>query len=85
MENQTIPCVVHEDDMSRMERTNARQAKIIVLLIILFTLSNAFWIHGETQYEDVVATTQEVTQDNNNGVNNFVGGDGVISNGKASN
>ena len=43
----------------------------------------AAFFYYESQYEDIVTTTQEVTQDNDNGTNNFIGGDGVIADGEA--
>ena len=78
-----IPYIVHEGDMARQERTIKRLWILCILLIILLCGSNAAWFYHESQYEDVVTTTQEVIQDNDNGTNNFVGGDGVITNGKA--
>lgn len=78
-----IPYIVHEGDMARQERTIKRLWILCILLIILLCGSNAAWFYHESQYEDVVTTTQEVIQDNDNGTNNLVGGDGVITNGKA--
>ena len=78
-----IPYIVHEGDMARQERTIKRLWILCILLVILLCGSNAAWFYHESQYEDVVTTTQEVIQANDNGTNNFVGGDGVITNGKA--
>ena len=80
-----IPYFAHEGDMARQERTIKRLWISTLILTFLFVGAVIFLVYRETQYEDVVTTTQEVTQDNNNGVNSFVGGDGVISNGKANN
>lgn len=81
-EKATIPYFCHEGEMARAERTNKRLWILCIILIVLLFTSNAAWIYYESQFEDIVETTQEVTQDNSNGINNFVGGDGVIDNGK---
>lgn len=83
MEQKMIPYFCHEGDMARAERTIKRLWILCILLIILLVGTNAAWIYYESQYEDVVTTTQEVTQDSENGTNNFVGGDGVIADGEA--
>ena len=82
MEQKMIPYFCHEGDMARAERTIKRLWILCILLIILLVGTNAAWIYYESQYEDVVTTTQEVTQDNDNGTNNFIGGDGVITDGE---
>lgn len=77
-----IPYFAHEGEMARAERTNKRLWILCIILIILLVATNAIWIYYENQFEDVVETTQEVVQENSDGVNNFVGGDGVITNGE---
>ena len=81
-EQKMIPYFCHEGDMARAERTIKRLWILCILLILLLVGSNASWIYYESQFQDEVTTSQEVTQDNDNGVNNFVGGDGVITNGQ---
>lgn len=78
----TIPYLVHEGDMARQERTIKRLWILCIVLVVLLAGSNAFWFYYESQFEEVVETTQEVTQENSDGVNNFVGGNGVITNGE---
>lgn len=82
MENRvTIDWAVHEADMARMERVNRRLWIVLIVVIALFTITNAAWIVYENQFEDVVTTTETVTQDTGNGNGNntfsgdFVGGD----------
>lgn len=53
-----VPYLVHEYDMTRMERTNERLWIIIIILIILFVGSIAYIIYVKDQYEDVVVTTE---------------------------
>ena len=69
-----IPYIVHESAMARMERQLKRLWITILVLIVLLVGTNGVWIWYEGQFEDVV-TTQEVTQEAENGTNNFVGGD----------
>lgn len=70
---QTIPYIVHEQEMTHRERTERRLWITIILLIVLLVGSNAGWIYYESQFEDVV-TTQEVVQEADNGTNSFIGG-----------
>ena len=69
-----IPYIVHESAMARTERQFKRLWRTILVLIVLLVGTNGIWIWYESQFEDVV-TTQEVTQEAENGTNNFVGGD----------
>ena len=71
-----IPFIAHESAMARMERVIKRQWATIILLICMLLGTNVAWLWYESQYEEVTTTTtQEVTQDADNGTNNFVGGD----------
>lgn len=83
MDQKMIPYFCHEGDMARAERTIKRLWILCILLIVLLVGTNIAWIHYESQFEDSVSTTQEVTQDSSAGINNFIGGDGVIEDGKA--
>lgn len=51
----------------------------IILLIVLLFGSNAAWIIRESQF---VETETTITQENEDGYNNFIGNDGDIQNGK---
>ena len=70
---QTIPYIVHEQEMARRERTEKRLWLTIILLICLLVGTNAGWIYYESQFTDVI--TQEVVQEADNGNNSFIGGD----------
>lgn len=74
--NTTIPYLVYESTMARMERTVKRMFILCIVLIAVTVISNMAWIHYENQFEDVV-TTQEITQD----VDSGVGGDAIINDG----
>ena len=73
-----VPYIVHEASMARSERTVKRLWATIILLILLFVGSNAAWLYYESQFEDVITT---VTQENEDGHNNFIGRDGEVQNG----
>ena len=80
----TVPYIVWESDRARAERTTKRLIAVIVLLIILFVGSNAFWVYEWTRYDFSSETSTEtvVEQDTENGgYNNFIGSDGEIANG----
>lgn len=75
-----MPYIVHESAMARNEREKKRYCVIIIILIAALILSNAAWIYYESQWEVVEQT--EITQDNENGYNNYIGNDCDIHNGE---
>ena len=82
MENRvTIDWAAHEADMARMERINKRLWIALIVVILLLAGSNTVWIWRETQFEDVITTTETVTQDTGSGSGDntfsgdFIGGD----------
>ena len=79
MEN-NVPYIVFESSQARMERTNRRLWITTIILIALLFLTNGAWIYYESQFEDTV-----ITQENADGVNNYVGNDGDIFNGETIN
>lgn len=78
MDQKMIPYFCHEGDMARAERTIKRLWILCILLIVLLVGTNIAWIHYESQFMDEVT----VTQDSDTGTNNYLGGNGVITNGK---
>ena len=75
MEQNTIPYYAHEGIVARMERTIRRLWVLCIILILLLAGTNAAWIYYENSFEDVV-----VTQENDDGYNNYIGEDGTITN-----
>ena len=71
---QTVPYIVHESDMSRLERQLKRLWIVILVLIFMLVGSNCAWLWYESQFE-TVETVQEVIQEADNGENHFIGGD----------
>ena len=78
--SETVPYIVHEGMMARAERTAKRLWITILLLIVLLVGTNAGWIWHESQFEDIA-----ISQENEDGYNNFIGNDGDIFNGETDN
>lgn len=74
-----IPYIAYESGMARMERTNRRIWIVCIILIIALVGSNLAWLFYERQF-DTIST--EITQENADGINNYIGNDGDINNGK---
>ena len=72
---ESVPYIVHESDMSRLERQLKRLWIVILVLIFLLVGSNCAWLWYESQFETVEETYQEVIQEADNGENHFIGGD----------
>ena len=77
---ETIPYIAHESAMARAERAAKRLWIVIILLIVMLVATNGAWIWYESQFETI---TTEVTQENADGYNNYIGNDGDINNGDA--
>lgn len=77
-----VPYIVHEGDMARLERANRRLWILSIMLVCLLVGTNAGWVWYESQFQDEVMT---ITQENEEGYNNFIGNDGDIINGEANN
>lgn len=78
-----VPYIVFEGEMARLERVIKRQFVLILVTICLLVGTNAYWIWYESQFEDVVTTTeQDVTQKVDADDGNAIINDGVHINGK---
>lgn len=78
-----IPFVVHESGMTRMERIVKRLAVALIVSILLIFASNALWLYAWMQYDysSNATTAETVTVDGKDGVANYIGNDGDITNG----
>ncbi len=87
MENNTdllmIPYVVLEANRASSDKEKKQLWIVIILLIIMLVGTNGAWLWYESQFETV--TTTEITQENSDGYNNYIGNDGDINNGNAEN
>ena len=77
-----MPIAQHEKDQNRLMGIIKWLIAVIVILIVLFVGSNAFWIWRDSQYEDVVTTEEIVVDADDNGNANYIGQDGNIYNGE---
>jgi hypothetical protein len=80
---EAVPYIVHESAMTRAERGSKRLWVVIILLIVLLVGSNGAWLWYESQFE--IVETVEVTQENADGYNNYIGNDGDVVNGNPKN
>lgn len=65
MENkapETIPYIVHESHVARLERTIKRLWILCIIIFLALVGTNAYWIWYESHFEDEVIT-QEMMQD----------------------
>ena len=70
---ESVPYIVHESSMARMERNAKRLWITILVLIVMLVATNGAWILYENQFEDI-----EIVQENADGYNSFIGNDGDI-------
>lgn len=80
---ESVPYIVHESSMARMERQTKRLWITILTLIFLLVGSNCAWLWWNNQWETV--EKWEITQENDGGYNNYIGNDGDIVNGETDN
>lgn len=73
-----VPYIVHEGEVARLERVIKRLWIMCIIIFVALVISNGVWTYYSAQWQTV-----EVSQDADNGVNNFIGNDGEITNGKA--
>lgn len=82
MENKDVPFIVHEGIMSRMERNIKRLFILLMVAIACLVVTNAVWIYAWMQYD--YSGNETVTVDGRSGTANYIGEDGVITNGEDS-
>ena len=71
--SESVPYIVHEASMARMERQAKRLWITVLTLIVFLVATNGAWIWYESRFSDIV-TTIEAEQDGS-GVNIVSGGD----------
>lgn len=70
---ESVPYIVHESSMARMERQIKRLWITVIVLIVMLVATNGAWIWYESQFSDI-ETTIEAEQDGS-GVNIVSGED----------
>lgn len=78
----TIPYFVHEGDMTRGERTIKKLVIALVVAIALIFVSNAIWLYAWMKYDYVSSDSSNIEVDGKDGVANYIGNDGDITNGE---
>ena len=78
---ESVPYIVHESSMARMERQVKRGWIALIVAVCLLFASNAVWLYAWYQY-DYSSEEIIVEQDAQDGGNaNYIGNDGDIVNG----
>ena len=67
----------YESALNRMHRIIKWLIVVIIILIVSLVGTNLAWVIYENQFEDY---SQTITQENEDGVNNYIGEDGIILN-----
>lgn len=78
-----MPIAQHEKDQNRLMGIIKWLIAVILVLILLLVGSNICWIVYESQFETAESTVEEdiVVDADENGIANYVGNDGDITNG----
>ena len=76
-----IPYIAFESMMARYERHTKRLIIALIIAIALMFFSNAAWLIAWCQY-DYSSATSSVQVDAKDGVANYIGNDGDITNGE---
>lgn len=82
MMQEQIPYIVHEGIMARNERTIKRLIIALIVTIALVFASNAIWLYAWSQYDYVSSNNTNVEVDGKDGIANYIGNDGDITNGE---
>ena len=78
---ESVPYIVHESSMARMERQVKRGWIALIVTVCLLFASNAAWLYAWCQYD--YSSEEIVTVDGKDGVANYIGNDGDIVNGES--
>ena len=79
---ESVPYIVHESSMARMERQVKRGWIALIVAVCLLFASNAAWLYAWCQYD--YSSEELVTVDGKDGIANYIGNDGDIVNGEDS-
>ena len=78
-----VPYFMFEGMMARHERTIKHFIIALILVVLLMFVSNAIWVYEWSTYE-YTGTSETVSIDGKEGVANYIGNDGDITNGSDS-
>lgn len=71
--------------LSDYKKANKRQFIIILVMLTMWFVTIGYLVYVLNDIGVEETTTQDVSQTNDNGYNNFIGNDGDINNGNAKN
>lgn len=80
----SIPYFAHEGIMARFERLIKKLIIALIVTIVLLFASNAIWLYALMQYDYAsteTSTSSLIDVDAKDGVANYIGNDGDITNG----
>ena len=75
-----IPYVVYESAQTRLERIIKRLIIALIIVTSMLFISNIIWLHEWMQF-DYVTEDEVITVDSSDGIANYIGNDGDITNG----
>lgn len=75
-----VPYYVHEGILARNERTIKRLIVALIVAIAVILAGNGLWLYAWMQY-DYSSSNSSVEIDGEDGVANYIGNNGDISNG----
>lgn len=78
-EPESVPYIVHEASMARMERQAKRLWITILVLIFVLIGTNGAWLWYNSQFEAVETVTEEYQADASDGGNAIINGDGSVN------
>lgn len=78
----TVPYAAYEYMLNKEDRQQKRMVVIIILLVVLLVASNLIWLIAWTRYDYVDGSTEVHVDSEGEGVANYIGNDGEISNGE---
>lgn len=80
----SVPYTVLVDFKETAKANSLKWFIFSMVLLVLFVGSNCLWIYRESQYEDVVTTEEVIVDAEDDGIANYIGNDGDITNGENS-
>lgn len=80
---ESVPYIVHESSMARMERQVKRGWIALIIAVGLLFASNAAWLYAWMQYDYSSEETIVDVNSDDGGNANYIGNDGDIVNGES--
>ena len=75
---ESVPYIVHESSMARMERQIKRLWITVLVLIVMLVVTNGAWLCYNSQFDTVETVTEEYQADASDVGNAIINGDGSV-------